>query len=345
MNEKRATIYDLARAMDVSPSYVSKALNNHPSINQKVREEVRRWAKQLNYKHNSRAANLRKGTSRTLGVIVPKINQTFFSDVIAGIERTCFENNHSLIICQSHESYELECRALETFLHQQVDCILISVSSKTRSHKLLQEVIDNNIPLIQFDRCLDSIESHKVENDNVAASYKAAKHLLQEGYQRIAFIGGPEHLPVFRQRKEGFLKAIKETQTNIPYNFVTTNELSEDAAKQVARELLQLKEPPDAFFTVADLLSLGVLQTANEMNLLIPQQIGIIGFANELITRLLKPSLSSINQKATELGACAAGLYFDSILTREKAETTFESRIIESEIIIRDSSRKKCSPL
>ena len=341
MNEKRVTIYDLARELSVSPSYVSKALNNHPSISQKVRDEVKNKAKQLNYKHNNLAVNLRRGTSRTLGVIVPKINQTFFSDAIAGIERVCFANNHSLIICQSHESFELESRALETLIHQNVDGILISVSAATKSPAHLQEVIKNNIPLVQFDRCLDAVDSHKVVNDNSGASYKAVRHLLEQGYRRIAFIGGPDHLSVFRERKEGFLNAIKEAGIDMPYDFVTSNELTEDAAGKTAMALLQLKEPPDAFFTVADLLSMGILQAANEMRLVIPQEMGIIGFANEAISRLIQPSLSSINQKAALIGECAAGLYFENVLAGNQSNGTFQTRIVDSEVIIRQSSGKK----
>lgn len=338
MNEKRITIYDLARELGVSPSYVSKALNNHPAISQKARDEIQAKARQLNYKYNRNAVNLRKGSSKTLGVIVPKINQSFFSDVIAGIEHVSFQHDHSLIICQSHESYDLECRALATLIHQNVDCVLISVSAATESPGRLQEVAKNNIPLIQFDRCLDAVESYKVVNDNANASYKAVKHLLDQGYRRIAFIGGPHHLPVFRQRKEGFLQAINAAGIDIPYSFVTSNELSAEAARKTAMALLQVKEPPDAFFTVADLLSMGVLEAGNEMNLAIPQQVGIIGFANEAISRLIKPSLSSINQKATTIGECAANLYFDNLSVENKPDGVFQTIIVESEVIIRESS-------
>lgn len=133
MRNKRITIYDLAKELGVSASYISKALNGHPSINDKIKVKVRKKANELNYKYNSHAANLRRGFSKTIGVIVPHINQSFFSEAIAGIEEVCFENGHSLIICQSHESFEQECIAIDTLIHQNVDCILISVAAETRS--------------------------------------------------------------------------------------------------------------------------------------------------------------------------------------------------------------------
>src|SRR5215216_3519372 len=177
MNTKRVTIYDLAKELGISASYISKALNNHPAISEKVKEAVKKKATELNYKQNSYAANLRQGSSKTIGVIVPHINQNFFSEAIAGIEEVCFENNHSLIICQSHESYKQECMAIDTLIHQNVDCILISVSAETQSPSHLETVRKNKIELIQFDRCIDTLDSYKVSNDNKEASYNVVKNL------------------------------------------------------------------------------------------------------------------------------------------------------------------------
>src|SRR3954466_5065060 len=159
MSSKRITIYDLAKELGISASYVSRALNNHPLISEKVKEKIKKKALELNYKHNSHAANLRQGSSKIIGVIVPHINQSFFSDAIAGMEEICFLNNYSLIICQSHESFKQECKAIDTLIHQNVDCILISVSAETKSASHLLAVKKSNISLIQFDRYIDELDS------------------------------------------------------------------------------------------------------------------------------------------------------------------------------------------
>ena len=191
MNSKRVTIYDLAKELGISASYISKALNDHPAISSKVKEAVKKKAVELNYRQNSYAANLRQGTSKTIGVIVPHINQSFFSEAIAGIEEICFQKNHSLIICQSHESFKQECMAIDTLIHQNVDCILISVSAETQSASYLETIRKNRIQLIQFDRCIDTLDSYKVLNDNIDSSYNAVKNLVDEGYKKIALLGGP----------------------------------------------------------------------------------------------------------------------------------------------------------
>lgn len=338
MKNKRVTIYDLAKELGISASYISKALNNHPSISEKVKEAVKKRAIELNYRHNSHAANLRQGSSKTIGVIVPHINQSFFSEAIAGIEEVCFENNYSLIICQSHESFKQECKAIDTLIHQNVDCIIISVSAETQFASHLDTIKINKIELIQFDRCIDALDSYKVVNDNKEASYNAVKNLINEGYKRIAFLGGPKHLAVFKNRKEGYLKAIKEAGLLIPYNFIVDDVLYSKKASEAATEILNLKELPDAFFTVSDHQSLEVFKIAESMNIKIPEQLGIFGFANEDFGEILKPTLSSVDQKSKELGKAAARIYFENISAKKSDPVYYKEEVIKSDIIIRQSS-------
>lgn len=350
MKSKRVTIYDLAKELGISASYISKALNNHPSISEKIKLAVKKKAAELNYKQNTHAANLRQGLSKTIGVIVPHIDQRFFSEAIAGVEEVCFKNNHGLIICQSHESFEKECLAIDTLIHQNVDCILISISAETQSSTHLQTIRENNIDLIQFDRYMDDLDSYKVSNDNEEASYSVVRTLIEQGYKKLAFIGGPDHLAIFKKRKEGYLKAIKEAELVIPYNFIVSDSLSKEKAFKVAMELLTFKEPPDAFFTVSDHQSLGVLEATESLNIKVPEQVGIFGFANEAFTELIRPSLSSVDQKSKELGRYAANVYFEKILKYKsskgvKKETNkkdlTKSEVIKSEIIARQSSNRK----
>lgn len=341
---KRVTIYDIAKEVGIAPSSVSKALNDLPSVSEKVKTLVKAKANELNYMHNSNAAGLRRGTSRTIGVIVPKINVAFFSDAIAGMEEACFENNHSLIICQSDESYAKEVKSVETLIRQNVDCIIISLSQETKSASHLQEIINHNKYLIQFDRVDHHFESHVIVNDNQQTAYAAVKHLIDKGYTRIAFMGGPDHLPVYKERKEGYIQAIKEADLNIPYNYILDNALKADAAQKAAGDLLQYKEPPDAFFSVTDHAALGVLKAARQLGLKVPADVGIVGFSNEAFTEVTYPTLSSVDQKGKKLGKAAANVYFNHLLPgRDGAiqiETLFEKKIIEGALIVRESSNR-----
>ncbi len=340
MSRKRITIYDLARELDISPSYISRALNDHPSINKKVIDRVKKKAQELNYKHNSQAANLRQGSSNTIGVIVPHINRYFFSEAIAGIEEVCFKNNYSLIICQSHESFSQECKAIDTLIHQGVNCIMISVSAETQSVSHLENIRKHNIDLIQFDRCMDEVNSYKVLNDNKEVSYSIARLLIEQGYRRIAFLGGPSHLTTFRRRKEGYIQAIEEYDLQIPENFIIDDVLSQEKATEAARELMSVSHPPDAFFTTSDHQSLGVWHVARDLGIKVPENLGIFGFANEEFTPIIEPSLSSVDQRSKALGKQAAQIYFDFLLHKGSGATDLKEEIIQSEILIRESSMK-----
>ncbi|WP_431209978.1 LacI family DNA-binding transcriptional regulator [Puia sp. P3] len=338
-SQKRATIYDLAKELGISPSYVSKALNNHPSVSDAMCRKVKEKAVQLNYKHNSRAANLRRGQSKTIGVVVPHINQSFFSDAISGIEEVCVAYDHSLVICQSHESFDKEGRAIETLIHQNVDCILISNAEETTSPDHLNQIRKNHIPVIQFDRCLDGFDSFKVVNDNRAVTSEAVKTLISEGYRNIAFLGGPSRVTTFLERKEGFVAAITEANLPIPYNFIVDNVLSRERAKQAALPLLKLPHRPDAIFTVSDYQSLGVMDAAAMLGISIPSELGVFGFADETFSQLVSPSLSTIDQHSIQLGRKAAELYFQRIWQQEATPST-ETIVIASDIRIRQSSRR-----
>ena len=341
MRKKRVTIYDIAAALGFTASYVSRALNGYPTVSPTIVALVKSKAAELKYKHNSSAANLRQGYSKTIGVIVPHINQSFFSDTIAGIEEVCFENGHSLIICQSHESQKQENLAIETLIRQNVDCIFISVSTETYSAEYLQEIINHEIGLIQFDRYLDSFESNKVINDNKLASFKAVEHMLNNGYKRIAFLGGPDHIAIFQDRKQGYIEAIKRAGLTYPSDFIITNALGKDTAMELSRQLLLTHEPPDAFLTVSDLQSLGVLKTAKALSIKVPENLGILGFANESFTELITPSLSSIDQHGKELGRSTANLYFKSKFMNAGGIGNHEQVIVKSNLIERESSLRK----
>src|SRR5579859_6914152 len=157
-NKKRTTIYDIAEKLNVAASSVSRALSNSGHVNEATKKLILKTAAEMNYNRNSVASNLRMGKSRIIGVVVPFINQNYFANVIAGIEEVSYQKGYNLIICQSNESQDKEIQCINTLINQHVDCIVISISVDTYDHKHLQNVLDNNIELIQFDRVADELE-------------------------------------------------------------------------------------------------------------------------------------------------------------------------------------------
>ncbi|MDB4918196.1 LacI family DNA-binding transcriptional regulator [Mucilaginibacter sp.] len=339
--KKRVTIYDIAERLNLTASTVSRALSNNRYVNDATRELVLKTAAELNYKRNTLASNLRKGQTKTIGVVVPRINQNFFANIIAGIEHSTYQKGYNLIICQSDELHEKEIKCINTLINQHVDCIVISVSADSYNYDHLQNVIDQGIPLIQFDRVAEELETLKVINDNEQASFEAVCHLIGQGYKKIALLEGPQNLNIFRQRKNGYLKALKKFNIQVNDTYVVENAWTRELGAAATKKLLRLPDAPDAIFaSTSDFSALGVLEVANDMRIKVPSQLGICGYSNEAFTEITSPSITTIDQFSVDMGKAVANLYFDEM---ENAEASVIPKIIsiKPKLIVRGSTSKK----
>ncbi len=339
--KKRVTIYDIAEKLNITASSVSRALNNSSHVNEETKKLVLKTAAELNYKRNVLASNLRMGKSHTIGVVVPRINQNIFSNVIAGIEEVTNFQNYNLIICQSNESVAKEIKCVNALVNQHVDCIVISMSVETDDVSHLKNVIDHGIQLIQFDRVAAELETLKVINDNEQASMEAVEHLIQQGYKRIALLEGPQNLDIFKQRRNGYLRALQKHNIEINEELVMKNAWTKELGAEATRKLLSLPNPPDAIFaSTSDFSALGVLDVAHDMDIQVPSQLGICGYANEAFTELTNPSITTIDQFSIHMGRTIANLYFEEA---KNTETIRQPKVIslKPELIIRSSTLRK----
>jgi len=338
--KKRTTIYDIAEKLNITASSVSRALNNSSYVNEATKKLILKTAEELNYKRNTLASNLRKGQTKTIGVVVPRINQNFFSNVIAGIEEATYQKNYNLIICQSNESHEKEIKCVNTLINQHVDCIVISVSVDSNDYQHLQNVLDQGIQLIQFDRVADELETLKVINDNEQASFEAVCHMIEQGYKKIALLEGPQNLNIFRQRKEGYLNALKKYNMPIREEFIIANAWTKELGAEATRKLLSLTDLPDAIFaSTSDFSALGVLEVANDLAIKVPSELGICGYSNEAFTEITSPSITTIDQFSVYMGKTVANLYFQEM---ENNDTVVIPKIIsiKPKLMVRGSTLK-----
>jgi LacI family transcriptional regulator len=338
--KKRTTIYDIAEKLNITASSVSRALNNSNHVNEATKKLILKTAAELNYKRNTLASNLRKGQTKTIGVVVPRINQNFFSNVIAGIEDATYQKGYNLIICQSNESHNKEIKCINTLINQHVDCIVISVSVDSYDYQHLQNVIDQGIQLIQFDRVADELETLKVINDNEQASFEAICHLIEQGYKKIALLEGPQNLDIFRQRKAGYLNALRKYDMPIIDEFIIENAWTKELGAEATRKLLSLPNPPDAIFaSTSDFSALGVLEVATDLSIKVPSELGICGYSNEPFTEITSPSITTIDQFSVYMGKTIANLYFQEM---ENTDTVVVPKIIsiKPKLIVRSSTSR-----
>lgn len=339
MKKSRTTITEIANELGVSPSTVSRALNNHPAIRKKTKKAVVKLAKKLNYQPNLLALNLLKKKTNTIGVIVPEITSYFFSSVINGIQDLVKPLGVNMIIGQSNESYEEEKSIVQTFASIRVDGFLISPSSQTKNFDHLRILTENNIPLVIFDRDCEGIEVDKVFVDEYKGAFQAVEYLIQTGCKRIAHIAGHQTLSTARHRLKAYKDAL--TKHNIPVldeYIVESNGFAPEHGIDPSKKLLSLSNPPDAIFTINDGVAIGAMYVIKDAGIKIPDEISIIGFDDDPHSSYFKPSLSTVWQPTYEIGMLSARILMKRIntandLSKIRVESLFP------ELVVRGSSK------
>jgi LacI family transcriptional regulator len=343
MKFEALTIKDIAKALGLSTSTVSRALRDSYEISPETKKLVLEYAEKNNYRPNPIALSLKERRSRTIGVIVCEIANSFFSQVINGIESIAYKHGYNVIIAQSRESFDREILNLQYLTSRSVDGLIISVSTETKDFSYFKELNQRGLPIVFFDRIVDEIATHKVIVDNYKGAYEATIHLINSGYRNIAAIGNTEQLSITRERLSGYRSALLDNGIAIndslikycPHGGMINAEV-EDAVN----ELLQLPQPPDAIFASADKLTTGCLHIFKTKKIQVPGDIGLIGFSNTDLTELLDPPLSVIRQPAFEMGEIATDLLLQ-VIESKRPITEFETKILFTELQIRNSTKSQ----
>lgn len=339
-NRKEVTIYDIAKRLDISPATVSRGLNNHISISKKTQKQITDMAKTLGYRSNLFARNLRRQQTHTLGVIVPTLNSHFVSSVLSGIERVVNKSGYNLIISQSHETSAKEVANAITMFNSRVDGLIVSLAFDTTDFSHFDSFFDKGIPVIFFDRISYGKSSTNVIIDNFKAGYDATSHLIEQGCERIAHITGNLSRNVYSDRMKGYRQALSDH--NIPFQdeYLILSNLDEQSAIEAAKNLLAINPMPDGIFIANDICAAVCMQALKDSGYSIPGDVAIVGFNNDIITRVVEPKLSTINYPGREMGEIIAHALVNH-LEGTAPLTVTSTIIIKSELMVRASSLKK----
>ena len=339
MKKKAVTIYDIAQRLNLSPSTVSRGLRNDERINSRTKELIAATAADLNYRPNRVAAGLRGGSTRTVGLIVPRINRDFFANAISGIEQVARSRGYQLIITQSSETLAAERVNVAALTAARVDGILASCTLETDQMDHFAELQQRQFPLVFFDRVPESFTAHRVIIDDEDLSYRAVRHLLDQGARRIAHLGGPDSVNIYAGRYGGYARALTEAGLPLLPEYIDRDCLNELKGYPAAARLLALPQPPDAIFTASDWTGLGISLYCKEHGVRIPDDLALVAFSNEPFTRIIEPAISSVEQFSERMGARAAELLFRQIDTKELLPP--ERIVLPGELQVRASSRRK----
>jgi LacI family transcriptional regulator len=340
MKFEAITIKDIAKALGLSISTVSKALHGSHEISNETKALVLAYAQQYNYKPNPIAQSLKKGRSKSIGVIVCNIDNNFFSQAINGIESVARQKDYNVIITQSRESYDREVANSEHLSSRSVDGLIISLSAETRNVDHLVRLHQKGLPIAFFDRVTDAIATHQVIADNYKGAYEATRHLLQQGFQRIAHITSSQSLSITSERLQGYRQALEDAGIQPDPRYIKLCEhggMIQEETRQALMQLLEMQDRPDAIFTASDRLSTTTLSLLRQMRIEIPGQIALVGYTNSISADIFNPSLTAVVQPALEMGQQITELLIQ-LIESKRPVTSFQKLVLATELKMRDSS-------
>jgi LacI family transcriptional regulator len=331
------TIRILARKLQLSAATVSKALTDSHEISEKTKQRVLALAAELNYTPNPYASGLRKKKSKTIAVILPEVADSFFAQVIDGVESVAQDKGYHVLIRLTHENASKEQAILKDLQGGRADGVLMSVSSETTGSAHVKELQEKGVPLIFFDRIYEDIEAAKVVTDDRDSAYAATTHLIQRGCRKIALLSISGTLSISNQRSEGYRKALSDHGVLSGATHIIACTHDQAANYRLLKERMEGPDPPDGIIATVEKLSITVYEVCHALSLDIPGQVKVIAFSNLPAATLLDPPLTTITQPAFEMGKAAASMLFKA-LGNERLDLSKEGLVIPSTLMIRGST-------
>lgn len=344
----KMTLKKIASELGLSISTVSKALKDNKDISKENREKVQAFARFYNYRPNSIALSLKNKKTKTIGVIIPEIVHHYFAKVISGIEEVANSKEYNVIIGVTNESYNKETINMEMLVNGSIDGFIISLSKQTlqkKDYSHLQETINQNIPIVMFDRVVDEIPSDKIIINDREAGRMAVQKLIDEGRRKILLLTTKDYLHIGRLRTEGYRDAL--AANNIPYNeelIVRIGELGDSDEDQKILEdrinkIFEHHPDIDGIFGVNEIYAITALNVARARGIEVPEQISVIGFSDGILSKCARPHLTTISQHGFQMGAIAAKTLINRLEKMDEGEqVNYSTQVVKTELILRDST-------
>lgn len=333
--QKRITIKDIAKKLNVHHSTVSRALRNDSVVKEETRKMVMDVAKKYGYQVNLNAVHLRENFNNTIALIVPNIRHAFFTDIVSHIAAKAHSNGFVVSIFESNEDFEQECKIINTIIGYNFSGVIASIATNTINSDHFKLLRQYGIPLVFFDRVCEDISTPMVVVNNYESTFNATQLLIDNGRSKIAHITGSVHLNVFRDRQQGYIDALAKNKMGYHNYLIINKEFTIEDGKKAFVRLLEAGQP-DAIITSSSLLSIGALLKAKELGFQIPKEIALIGFGDNEMMEILDPHITSIIQPEEEI----ADKCYEQIIKMIKKEIPLGSSIInkvKTKIVLRES--------
>jgi DNA-binding LacI/PurR family transcriptional regulator len=335
MQRRQATIKEIAQELGISISTVSRALQNNPRIGLRTREKVWEVAKLRHYVPNPAAIFLKKNRTFTIGVLLPHLQEEFFSMAITGIEDVALEKGYNVVVSQSRDKFEREEKALKSFLSSRVDGVIASVAAETNNYSHFKALENYGTPLVFFDRVPRNLEANKVRCNITQGAFEAVEFLMKKGVKKIALLNGSSNMGASDERLNGYLMAIEKFKLKTSPSYIKSTDLSKEDSIEKMLELLALKEPPEAILTFNDYLALYAMQVCKQKGIVPNKDILFVSFANLPMTFYLdNPPLASVEQFAYNMGVKSAELLISIIENPSTEMPPYQELIMETKLVV-----------
>ena len=335
----KATLKNIALELGVSVSTVSKALNNSTEISDATKTKIQEFAKLKNYKPNITAINLKNKSTKTIGVIIPNILNSFFAKVFTGIEEVAEKKGYNIITCISNESLSKEINTMQMLSNSTVDGFILSVSEeaqKLQQYQHFNDIIKDGTPIVMFDRIANEVNCDKVVVDDFESAINATQHLINTGCKTIALFSSIDNLSVGKLRAKGFIEALNKNNIAVNLDLIILTDNDEDFDQKV--DLLFKNNTIDGIFAVNEHASVVGIKMGLKNGYIIPDNLSVIGFADGVWSRRLTPSLSTVSQHGPEIGRAAAQLLIDNLNNKDE-DYKYKTTVIKTELRERQSTK------
>lgn len=330
---RRITMRDVAEQAGVSKATVSHVINETRFVEESTKERVRAAIRSLGYRPNVAARSLTTQRTRIIGLIVSDVTNTFFGEIMRGIEEVLIANGYSLMLCNTGEVLEREEYYIDILLRQGVDGIIAAATSQ--NWDVLNEAAKLNIPIVMLDRTFDDAKSPYVGVNNEHGARLGTRHLIESGYREIGILAGFQRLSTMRERLNGFEKALAEADLELREEWRIDSPLTIEDGKGAMMQLMSLSQRPRAVFICNNLLSLGALMGLQDLGLSCPRDVAIIGFDDHPWAQVTNPPLTVVRQPTFAIGETAAHKVLSAL---NEAKSEIPSALFECQLIVRRST-------
>jgi LacI family transcriptional regulator len=336
---RKVTLKQIAKELDVSISTVSKSLKDNTEISLDTRQKVQAFAKMYNYKPNNIALSLKNKKTKTIAVIIPEIVHHFFATVISGVEQVANEKGYNVIVCLSDESFDKEVINMEMLANGSIDGFIMSLSKETQLKKdfhHIEEVINQGMPVVMFDRVTNDILCDKVIIDDTQSAFQAVQSLIDSGFKKIALLTTVDYISVGKQRTEGYIKALLNNDIAVNDKLIIKIEDTDNCTTQI--DHLFDTHKIDAVFAVNELFAVTAIKSAIKKGIEVPNQLSVIGFTDGIISKYSSPSITTVSQNGIKMGGKAAHLLIDRLENEEEETEFYKTEIIDTHLVVREST-------